>query len=66
MNESVNSKTLRQFVLVWFGQLISLVGSGPDEFFSWSLGISAHALEHELCLDPCLRNAAESHHISFC
>lgn len=36
MNEIVNNRTFKQFILVWFGQLISLIGSGLTSF---SLGV---------------------------
>jgi MFS family permease len=36
MNEGLNDKTLGKFVLVWLGQLISLIGSGLTSF---SLGV---------------------------
>lgn len=43
MNEGVNSTTLRQFMLIWFGQLISLIGSGLTSF---SLGVWVYQRTH--------------------
>lgn len=43
MKQSANSTTLRQFAVVWFGQVISLIGSGLTSF---SLGVWVYQRTH--------------------
>jgi MFS family permease len=45
MDEGLTDKTFRQFVLVWFGQLISLIGSGLTSF---SLGVWVFQHTHSI------------------
>jgi len=45
MNEGADERTFRQFVLVWFGQLISLIGSGLTSF---SLGVWVFQRTHSI------------------